>query len=210
MADCLKLLHFHLGSQITNIRHVKTALTEAARIYATWCTAVPGSKYLDVGGGLGVDYDGSQTDFASSVNYTLQEYCNDVVYHIQTVCDDAGVPIRTSSRRAGERWWPTTVRCCSTCWESSDTAAHEPVDQVSDDFATADSRSADTLDELNPRNVLESFHDAQQWLGHRHRPLFSTGHLSLENAVRRRTCSGPFAAGSADMIDGHGVCSGRT
>ncbi len=104
MEDCLKLLHFHLGSQITNIRQVKGAVTEAARIYAElWRAGATGLKFMDVGGGLGIDYDGSQTDFESSVNYTLQEYANDVVYHIQNVCDESSVPhptIITESGRA--------------------------------------------------------------------------------------------------------------
>ena len=83
MADCFKLLHFHLGSQITNIRHVKGALVEAARVYVDLAKRGAGLEFLDVGGGLGVDYDGSQTNFESSVNYTLQEYANDVIYHVQ-------------------------------------------------------------------------------------------------------------------------------
>jgi arginine decarboxylase len=91
MEDCFQLLHFHLGSQIPNIRIVKGALNEAARVYVELVKAGAGLKYLDVGGGLGVDYDGSQTNFESSVNYTLQEYANDVVYHLQTVCDEAKV-----------------------------------------------------------------------------------------------------------------------
>ena len=103
MDDCFKLLHFHLGSQITNIRHIKGAMNEAARAYADLVKRGAGLEYLDVGGGLGVDYDGSQTNFESSVNYTLQEYANDVVHHIQAVCDEAGVPhpnIITESGRA--------------------------------------------------------------------------------------------------------------
>src|SRR4029079_12985743 len=95
MADCFKLLHFHLGSQIPNIRIVKGALNEAARVYVELVKAGAGLEYLDVGGGLGVDYDGSQTNFESSVNYTLEEYANDVVYHIQTVCNEAKVPVPT-------------------------------------------------------------------------------------------------------------------
>src|SRR6185369_5090390 len=91
MADCLELLHFHLGSQITNIRQVKAAVSEAIRIYVELKRAGAGLQYMDVGGGLGIDYDGSQTDFESSVNYTLQEYANDVVYHIQQVCDETEV-----------------------------------------------------------------------------------------------------------------------
>ena len=103
MADCLNLLHFHLGSQITNIRQIKGAVNEAVRVYVDLARAGAGLKYLDVGGGLGIDYDGSQTDFESSVNYTLQEYANDVIYHVQNVCDEVGVAhptIVTESGRA--------------------------------------------------------------------------------------------------------------
>ena len=101
MEDCFKLLHFHQGSQITNIRVIKGALNEAARVYTELKRMGAGLEYLDVGGGLGVDYDGSQTNFESSVNYSLQEYANDVVYHVQKVCDDAGVP--HPEHRVGER-----------------------------------------------------------------------------------------------------------
>src|SRR4051795_10802884 len=103
MADCMQLLHFHLGSQITNIRQVKGAVSEAVRVYVELKRAGAGLQFMDVGGGLGIDYDGSQTDFESSVNYTLQEYANDVVYHIQNVCDEAEVAhptIITESGRA--------------------------------------------------------------------------------------------------------------
>src|SRR5262245_28847874 len=92
MADCLQLVHFHLGSQITNIRNIKGALTEAARVYVELARIGAGVRYIDVGGGLGIDYDGSQTDFESSVNYTLQEYANDVVFRVKSVCDECGVP----------------------------------------------------------------------------------------------------------------------
>ena len=103
MDDCMQLLHFHLGSQITNIRQMKGAVSEAIRVYVELKRAGAGLQFMDVGGGLGIDYDGSQTDFESSVNYTLQEYANDVVYHIQNVCDEAEVPhptIVTESGRA--------------------------------------------------------------------------------------------------------------
>ncbi len=101
MADCLKLLHFHLGSQITNIRTVKTALNEAARVYTELVRAGAGMEYLDVGGGLGVDYDGSQTNFESSINYTLQEYASDVIFRVKTVCDEAGVKHPTIISESG-------------------------------------------------------------------------------------------------------------
>src|SRR5262249_8810332 len=101
LADCLQLVHFHLGSQITNIRSIKNALTEAARVYAELYRVGAGLRYLDVGGGLGVDYDGSQTDFESSVNYTLQEYANDVVFRIKSVCDESGIPHPTIISESG-------------------------------------------------------------------------------------------------------------
>ena len=88
----LKLLHFHIGSQITDIKRVKTAMKEAARVYAKLRQIDCGIEYLDIGGGLGVDYDGSRTRFESSVNYTVQEFANDVVYAIKAVCEDEHVP----------------------------------------------------------------------------------------------------------------------
>ena len=101
MEDCLQLVHFHLGSQITNIRSIKAALTEAGRVYTELHRVGAGVRFLDVGGGLGIDYDGSQTDFESSVNYTLQEYANDVVFRIKSVCDECGVPYPTIISESG-------------------------------------------------------------------------------------------------------------
>ena len=92
LGHCLKLLHFHIGSQVPDILTVKKAVQEAARFYAKLHKMGFAIQYLDVGGGLGVDYDGSRTAFDSSTNYTLQEYANDVVYYIGDVCDAEGVP----------------------------------------------------------------------------------------------------------------------
>lgn len=91
MLGSLQLLHYHLGSQITAIRNVKDALREAARYYVEIKNMGAALKYLDVGGGLAVDYDGSRTNFAASANYSMQEYANDVVYQIMTTCDEAKV-----------------------------------------------------------------------------------------------------------------------
>jgi arginine decarboxylase len=103
MLDCLQLLHFHIGSQITNIRAVKDALREASRIYVELHALGANMRYLDCGGGLGVDYDGSQTNFHSSVNYTLEEYAADIVSQVAQACNTHGVPhpdIVTESGRA--------------------------------------------------------------------------------------------------------------
>jgi arginine decarboxylase len=91
LSHCLKLVHFHVGSQVPDISTIKRAVREAARYYAKLSKLGHDLGYLDVGGGLGVDYDGSSSDFDSSANYSLQEYANDVVWNIMDVCDSEGV-----------------------------------------------------------------------------------------------------------------------
>jgi arginine decarboxylase len=92
MLDCLQLVHCHPGSQLQDIRRVKDAINELAHVYAELKLMGAGLQYIDVGGGLGVDYDGSGTNFASSMNYTLNEYASDVVYRIASVCNTRDIP----------------------------------------------------------------------------------------------------------------------
>lgn len=92
LVQCFKLLHFHIGSQVPDILTVKKAVQEASRFYAKLFKMGFAIQYLDVGGGLGVDYDGSRSAFDSSTNYSLQEYTNDIVYYIADVCNAEKVP----------------------------------------------------------------------------------------------------------------------
>src|ERR1700759_5041729 len=92
MLDCLQLVHCHPGSQLQDIRRVKDAINELAHVYAELKLMGAGLQYIDVGGGLGVDYDGSGTNFSSSMNYTLNEYASDVVYRIASVCNARNIP----------------------------------------------------------------------------------------------------------------------
>src|SRR5438093_12071244 len=92
LSHCFKLLHFHIGSQVPDILTVKKAVQEASRFYAKLYKMGFQIEYIDVGGGLGVDYDGSRSAFDSSTNYTLQEYANDIVYYIADVCNAEKVP----------------------------------------------------------------------------------------------------------------------
>ncbi|HEX3626193.1 MAG TPA: biosynthetic arginine decarboxylase [Verrucomicrobiae bacterium] len=92
LAHCLKLLHFHIGSQVPDILTVKKAVQEATRFYAKLRKMNFNIEFLDVGGGLGVDYDGSRSAFDSSTNYTLQEYTNDIVFYVADVCNTENVP----------------------------------------------------------------------------------------------------------------------
>ncbi len=204
MADCFTMLHFHLGSQVTNIRQVKSAINEAARVYTDLCRRGAGLTTLDVGGGLAVDYDGSQTNFESSMNYTLQEYANDVIYHTREVCDDAGVPhpdIITESGRATAAYHsvlvfetlgvagqgnspgaPSASPASATSPESSAPAKRPCGFNVSLEAAPPLHDLNSTYADLNARNLLEGYHDAQQaWETAMN--LFNTGHLPLDQRV---------------------------
>ena len=179
MEDCLNLLHFHLGSQITNIRQIKAAVIEAARVYVELKRLGAGLKIMDVGGGLGIDYDGSQTDFESSVNYTLQEYANDVVYHIQNVCDEAEVPhpnIITESGRAVAAYHSALV---FNVLGVSGLGEPEGFQELPDDVEQPLTDLHQTYRGLSTKNMLESFHDAQQSLDSALN-LFSLGYLPLQ------------------------------
>jgi arginine decarboxylase len=179
MADCLQLVHFHLGSQITNIRSIKNALTEAARVYAELHRVGAGVCYLDVGGGLGIDYDGSQTDFESSVNYTLQEYANDVVFRIKSVCEEAGVPhptIISESGRAVVAYHSMLV--FDVLGVSNFDRYQVPPDVPLD----APQQISDLLAihrDLKKKNILESYHDSVQAVDEALN-MFNLGSLTLE------------------------------
>ncbi|HMF74778.1 MAG TPA: biosynthetic arginine decarboxylase [Bryobacteraceae bacterium] len=179
MEDSLELLHFHLGSQITNIRQIKAAVTEAARIYVDLKKAGTGLNSLDVGGGLGIDYDGSQTDFESSVNYTLEEYARDVVYHIQSICDEAEVPhptIITESGRAVAAYHSLLV---FNVLGVSGFGEEDLPTSVAEDSEQALIDLFETHKSLTKKNLLETYHDAQQALDSALN-LFSLGYLPLE------------------------------
>ena len=179
MEDCFKLLHFHLGSQITHIRIIKNALNEAARVYCELAKQGAGLQFLDVGGGLGVDYDGSQTNFESSMNYTLQEYANDVVYHIQTVCDEEGVSHPTIVSESGRAVSAYHSMLIFNVLGTTGFGEERIPEKVRDDFEQPLVDLLETYQSVTQRNAVESYHDAQQALDMAMN-LFSGGYLSLE------------------------------
>jgi arginine decarboxylase len=178
MEDCFKLLHFHLGSQITNIRQIKGALNEAVRVYVDLVGQGAGLQYLDVGGGLGVDYDGSQTNFESSANYTLQEYANDVVYHVQTVCDEAGVAHPTIISESGRAVVAYHSALVFGVLGVAGQGENDVPLQLPEDVEQPLRDLLDTYQNLTVRNVLEAYHDATQSL-EMALSLFSGGYLPL-------------------------------
>ena len=182
MQDCLKLVHCHPGSQLQDIRRVKDAINELAHVYAELKLAGAGLEYIDVGGGLGIDYDGTGTNYSSSMNYTLDEYANDVVYRIATVCNARGVDhpmIVSESGRAIAAHHSVLI---------FNTLGSSRLDQfeVSSDAAKAQSKGApqplrdlcDALRSIDERHLVECYHDAQTARDEALQ-LFNLGLLSL-------------------------------
>ncbi len=159
MLDCLQLLHYHLGSQITAIRNIKDALREAGRYYVELKQLGAALTYFDVGGGLAVDYDGSRTNFSASANYSLQEYANDVVYQIMTTCDEAKVPhpiIVSESGRA------ITAHHSVLVFNVLGAIASQPIEpQKPVDAPPLVVELWDSYQSLSRKNYQEAYHDIQ-------------------------------------------------
>ncbi len=179
MADCLQLVHFHLGSQITNIRNVKNALTEAARVYVELHRVGAGVKYLDVGGGLGIDYDGSQTDFESSVNYTLQEYANDVVFRIKSVCEEAGVPHPNIISESGRAMVAYHSLLVFDVLGVSNFDRYQAPPELPEDASQKLVELQGIYRDLSKKNLIESYHDAVQTMDET-LTMFNLGSLRIE------------------------------
>ena len=183
MLDCLELLHFHIGSQITAIRAHKDALREASRIFAGLHEMGAKPRFLDVGGGLGVDYDGSQTNFHSSMNYSVQEYANDVVASIQEACDTKGIPhpdIVTEAGRAMVAHHSVLIFDVLGVHEMLSGKPPEPV-QNGDHKVIRD--LAEVYAGISQKNVQEAYHDSLQ-LKEEAATLFSLGYLDLRARAR--------------------------
>jgi arginine decarboxylase len=185
MLDCLNLLHCHVGSQLYDIRVLKNAINELTHIYCELVKMGAGLTMLDIGGGMGVDYDGSQSAWSSSINYTVQEYAADVVYRIKSVCDSAGVThpkILSESGRAMVAYSSVLVLdVLGTSRFESDPglpeieaaikAESEPPQPVLD--------LLDTYQNMTDRNLLEAYHDSTQARDEA-MSLFSLGYMSLQ------------------------------
>ena len=180
MLDCLVMLHFHIGSQITDIRKIKEAIREAGRVYAKLRGLGVPIQYLNLGGGLGVDYDGSKTAFDSSMNYSVQEYANDVVYTIQQICEEEKVPapiLVTESGRAVTAYhsvFVTNVLDVADRIEQGRRVSVRPEDpNVLQELSSI-------YETVNAKTLRESYHDAVQYKEELF-TLFNLGHLSLED-----------------------------
>ncbi|HXU40525.1 MAG TPA: biosynthetic arginine decarboxylase [Blastocatellia bacterium] len=184
MTDLLKLLHFHIGSQITDIKRVKAAMKEAARVYSKIRQMHIDVEFLDIGGGMGVDYDGSKTTFESSVNYTIQEFANDVVYTIKSVCDDENVPepnLVTESGRVMSAYHAVFVTSIRD--EIETFADDQPEVSVDEDDPQVIVELKALYDDINAKNYREYYHDSLDHKDELH-TQFNLGLISLEDRAK--------------------------
>ena len=180
----LKLLHFHIGSQLTDIKRIKNAMKEAARVYAKVYQMKVPVDLLDVGGGMAVDYDGSKTAFDSSANYTAQEFANDVIYTIKQVCDDENVPHPTIIQESGRFLAAYHALLITNVQDEIETVVEDitPI-EIDDDDPQVVTELGDLRASITVKNYREYYHDA---LEHREElfTLFNLGLVSLEDRAK--------------------------
>lgn len=178
MLDCLRLLHYHLGSQVSNIRDIRRGAMEGARFYVGLVQEGAPMGYLDLGGGLAVDYDGSHTNYFASRNYTIDEYSADIVEAIMSTLDEENVPhpnIVTESGRA-------TVAYYSILLFNILDVSRLEVGQIPEELPKDAPEPVENLHEvyktISPRNLQECFNDAIYYRDEM-RQLFATGSVNL-------------------------------
>jgi arginine decarboxylase len=185
-AHCLKLVHFHVGSQVPDISTIKRAVREAARYYAKLCKLGHDLGYLDVGGGLGVDYDGSRSDFDSSANYSLQEYANDVVWNIGDVCDSEGVAHPVIVSEGGR----AIVAHHSVLVMEAFSSIEKTAPKLKVDASEKDHKLVHDIIDVKQRlkrgNRMESLHDIQQ-IKEEAQQMFELGLLDLQSKAKVET-----------------------
>ena len=164
MMDCLKLIHFHIGSQITKIRRIKTALREASQFYVQLCRLGYSVEFVDIGGGLGVDYDGTRNSASGySMNYSVQEYVNDAVYTFVDVCNKNSLPHPNIINESGRS---LTAHHSVLVLDVLETAGLPSWDDDVDVVTETDNELVRDLyeiwDKINQARLLEDWHDALQ------------------------------------------------
>ncbi len=195
LLDRVKLLHFHIGSQITKIDKIKTALCEGSRIYAEMVKMGVGLEYLDIGGGLGVDYDGSKSSYFSSVNYSVEEYASDVIYQIKNVCDEAGVPcpnVISESGRAVVAHYSVLVTNILNTNTQNALPDYDAVLEEADALSPTVEKLRDIYQSLDRHSLREDYHDTLQLIQEAV-SLFSLGYLTLpDRALAEWLCNKIF------------------
>ncbi|MBQ7942068.1 MAG: biosynthetic arginine decarboxylase [Muribaculaceae bacterium] len=179
MQDCLKLIHFHIGSQITKIRHIKNALREACQFYVQLSKMGFGIEFVDIGGGLGVDYDGTRSSASeNSMNYSIQEYANDSISQLVDACVKNGLPQPNIITESGRSLTAHHSILVLDVLETTHLPIWDDDDVVGDDEHELARELYGIWDKLNQQRIFESWHDALQ-IREEALDLFSLGLLDL-------------------------------
>lgn len=182
MLNALQLLHFHIGSQISSISVIKDAIREASQIYVELTKLGANMQYLDVGGGLGVDYDGSKTNFYASKNYSMQNYANDVVAAVKDACRERGVAVPTLVSESGRAIASHQSVLVFDVLGTSDVIAETPVPPQENDPLVI-RNLYETYQLISVDNYQETYHDATQFKEEAV-SMFGFGYLSLTDRAR--------------------------
>ncbi|MEG4065841.1 biosynthetic arginine decarboxylase [Microcoleus sp. Pol11C2] len=182
MLDCLQLLHFHIGSQISSISVIKDAIREASHIYVELAKLGANMNYLDVGGGLGVDYDGSKTNFHASKNYNMQNYANDVVAGVKDACDERKIPVPIIISESGRAIASHQSVLVFDVLGTSDVPREvpEPVDENAHQIPR---NLYEIYQSISPENYQEVYHDAIQFKEEAV-SLFNLGYLGIAERAK--------------------------
>ena len=162
LLDSLQLLHFHIGSQISAINVIKDAIQEASRIYVELASLGADMKYLDVGGGLGVDYDGSQTNFYASKNYNMQNYANDIVAELKDTCAERNIPVPTLISESGRAIASHQSVLIFDVLSTSDVPLDVP-EEPQEGESPIIKYLWETYQSINQQHFQEFYHDAAQF-----------------------------------------------
>ena len=182
MLDCLQLLHFHIGSQISSISVIKDAIREASHIYVELAKLGANMKYLDVGGGLGVDYDGSKTNFHASKNYNMQNYANDVVAGVKDACDERKIQVPIIISESGRAIASHQSVLVFDVLGTSDVPREvpEPIDENAHQIPR---NLYEIYQSISPENYQEVYHDAIQFKEEAV-SLFNLGYLGIAERAK--------------------------
>ncbi|MEG4348962.1 biosynthetic arginine decarboxylase [Microcoleus sp. LAD1_D5] len=182
MLDSLQLLHFHIGSQISSISVIKDAIREASHIYVELAKLGANMNYLDVGGGLGVDYDGSKTNFHASKNYNMQNYANDVVAGVKDACDERKIPVPIIISESGRAIASHQSVLVFDVLGTSDVPREvpEPVDENAHQIPR---NLYEIYQSISPENYQEVYHDAIQFKEEAV-SLFNLGYLGIAERAK--------------------------
>jgi arginine decarboxylase len=183
MLDCLELVHFHIGSQISAVRAIKDAMKEACRVFVELSQSGAALKFIDVGGGLGVDYDGSQTNWQSSTNYTMQEYANDVVAAVLEACDKRGVTHPDIVSESGRALVAHHSVLVFDVLDVNEVLPGQTPPSVDPGEPPVIQGLAETWRSISRKNFQEAYHDALQ-LKEEATGLFNVGLLDLRGRAR--------------------------